>query len=152
MVILLDYVHDTASRIENVNGVNVRVFEVPPNKYFARGEITYLSLILDIDERVLIEKINEIRLGRKIIDKLFAYRYDKEPWTLERLTLPDLMTNDVQASEEEPRDDIVLSAWLHVNGIQNFVKIVVFQRREFREVVINRVAGYRGIVKYIVYI
>lgn len=74
-----EYLRQSVKVKEVVNGVEVNSFKVPPHKFFVNEELTYLTLPLNVDEKVLVNKINELKLGRKTIEKLYAIRLDVEP-------------------------------------------------------------------------
>ena len=151
MATIIEFIRDTPNVIETVQGVKIRCFEVPQYKYFARGELLYLAFILNVDEHFIINKINELRLGRKTIEKLYAIRFDVEPWKHKRLTLPNILENDVDVTELEPIGNATIRVSLHFNGIKDFLRITLYEHQEFREITITRLAGYKGIVRYLIY-
>ncbi len=68
-------------------------FEVPYMRFFATYELVYLAVMLNEEggtERIA-KKIEELKFGRKTIEKLYAYRYDTDqrgnptPWPLAKL-------------------------------------------------------------------
>ncbi|WP_054848716.1 hypothetical protein [Vulcanisaeta sp. JCM 14467] len=146
-----EYLRQSVKVKEVVNGVEVNSFKVPPHKFFVNEELTYLTLPLNVDEKVLVNKINELKLGRKTIEKLYAIRLDVEPWKYSELELPDLLNNEVDGSSTEGRSNVFYSAYIHINGIENFLKIVAFKYVSYVEVDIIRLAGYKGVVRYLIH-
>ncbi|BDR91977.1 hypothetical protein [Vulcanisaeta souniana] len=146
-----EYLRSSIKVKEIVNGVEINSFKVPPHKFFVNEELAYLSLPLNIDEKILINKINELKLGRKTIEKLYAIRLDTEPWQYNELELPDLVNNEVDGTSLEGRGNIVFSAYIHVNDIKNFLKIVAFKYVSYIEINIVRLAGYQGVIRYLVH-
>jgi len=119
-----DYLIDTRVVDEEVNGVRVRVFEVPRARFFSRHEIIYLAAALGTELGVIRRRIEELKLGRRVIRKLYAVRLDTEPWGGKPLTLPILCdkdqdrdcTNEVEAEPSELRGYMVYSAYVSING------------------------------------
>ena len=151
-----DYLIGTQVIDEVVNGVRVRVFEVPKARFFSKHEIIYLAAALTTELDVIKKRIDELKLGRKVIQKLYAVRLDTEPWGGKPLTLPILCdksqdkdcTNDFEAEPSELRGNMVYSAYLTINGIGKFLKITTLRYPSHYEINITRLAGYRGIVRY----
>jgi len=106
-----DYLVSTQTIDEVVGGVRVRVFEVPKARFFSTHEIIYLAAALTTELDVIKRRIEELKLGRKTIQKLYAVRLDTEPWGGKPLTLPVLCdkgqdrecTNDFEAEPSELR-------------------------------------------------
>ena len=146
-----EYLRQSVRVKEVINGVEVNSFKVPPHKFFVNEELTYLTLPLNVDEKVLINKINELKLGRKTIEKLYAIRLDAEPWQYSELELPDLLANNVDGTQAEEKGNVFYSVYIHVNGIENFLKVVAFKYVSYVEVDIIRLAGYKGIVRYLIH-
>ncbi|WP_054855519.1 hypothetical protein [Vulcanisaeta sp. JCM 16161] len=146
-----EYLRQSVKVKETVDGVEINSFKVPPHKFFVNEEITYLTLPLNVDDKVIINKINELKLGRKTIEKLYAIRLDTEPWQYSELELPDLLNNEVDGTSMEGKGNVVYSAYIHVNGIKNFLKIIAFKYVSYVEVDIVRLAGYKGIVRYLIH-
>ncbi len=146
-----EYLRQSVKIKEVVNGVEVNSFKVPPHKFFVNEELTYLALPLNRDEKELISKVNELKLGRKTIEKLYAIRLDAEPWQYSELELPDLLNNDINGTLIEGKGNVFYSVYVHVNGIKNFLKIVAFNYASHKEVDIIRLAGYRGVVRYLIH-
>jgi hypothetical protein len=151
-----EYLIDTQTIDEEVNGVRVRVFEVPKTKFFSVHEVIYLAAALGTDMDTIKRRIEELKLGRKVIQKLYAVRLDEEPWPLKPLTLPILCDkdqdrdciNDLEAEPAELRGNVVYSAYVSINGIRRFLKITTLRYPSHYEVNIVRLAGYRGIARY----
>ncbi|MGC8543571.1 MAG: hypothetical protein ACP5NQ_06485 [Vulcanisaeta sp.] len=146
-----EYLRSSVRIKEVVDDVEVNSFKVPPHKFFVNEELTYLALPLNVDEKVIINKINELKLGRKTIEKLYAIRLDAEPWQYYEIELPDLLNNEIDGTPIEGKGNTVFSVYIHVNGIKNFLKIVAFKYVGHIEIDILRLAGYRGIVRYLVH-
>lgn len=145
-----EFIKNSVKVMEDVDGVKVDSFLVPPRRFFVNEELAYLSLALGLDDKYLMNKINELKLGRKVIDKIYAIRLDADPWSMKRLELPDLLNNNVDG-EVERGGNLSFSAYMHVNGIRNFLKIVVMKHPKYTEVDVIRLARYMGIVRYIIY-
>ncbi|WP_243666378.1 hypothetical protein [Vulcanisaeta sp. JCM 16159] len=136
---------------ETIDGVEVNSFRVPPHKFFVNEEITYLTLPLNVDEKVIMNKINELKLGRKTIEKLYAIRLDADPWQYNELELPDLLSNEIDGTAMENKGNVIYSVYIHVNGIKNFLKIIAFKYVSYVEIDIIRLAGYRGVIRYLIH-
>ncbi|MDT7970844.1 MAG: hypothetical protein RQ842_09755 [Vulcanisaeta sp.] len=151
-----EYLIDTQVIDEVVDGVRVRVFLVPRVRVFSRHEIIYLAAALCSNMDVIEKRIEELKLGRKVIQKLYAVRLDAEPWSAKPLTLPILCdknedkdcVNEVEAEPGELRGNMSYSAYLTINGIGKFLKITTLKYPGHYEVNVVRLAGYRGIVRY----
>ena len=153
-----DYLVSTQTIDEVVGGVRVRVFEVPKARFFSTHEIIYLAAALTTELDVIKRRIEELKLGRKTIQKLYAVRLDTEPWGGKPLTLPVLCdkgqdrecTNDFEAEPSELRGNMVYSAYLTINGVGKFLKITTLRYPSHYEVDVVRLAGYRGLVRYVI--
>ncbi|MFP3296550.1 MAG: hypothetical protein RXN78_03085 [Vulcanisaeta sp.] len=146
-----EYLRSSVKVKEVVDGVEVNSFKVPLHRFFVNEELTYLALSLNVDEKVLMNKINELKLGRKTIEKLYAARLDEEAWRYHELELPDLLSNDIDGTQTEGRGNVAYAIYIHVNGIKNFLKIVTFKYVSYVEVDILRLKGYKGIVRYLIH-
>jgi hypothetical protein len=153
-----EYLVSTQTIDEEVNGARVRVFLVPRARVFSTHEVVYLAAALSTDMEVIKRRIDELKLGRKVIQKLYAVRLDTEPWSGKPLTLPILCdksqdkdcTNDFEAEPSELRGNMVYSAYLTINGIGKFLKITTLRYPSHYEVDVVRLAGYRGLVRYVI--
>ena len=153
-----EYLVSTQTIDEVVNGVSVRVFPVPRARLFSVHEVIYLAAALSTDMETIKKRIDELKLGRKVIQKLYAVRLDTEPWSTKPLTLPILCdkgqdkdcTNEIEAEPAELRGNMVYSVYLGVNRIGKFLKITTLKYLDHYEVDITRLAGYRGIARYTV--
>jgi hypothetical protein len=153
-----DYLVSTQTIDEVVGGVRVRVFEVPKARLLLDHEIIYLAAALTTELDVIKRRIEELKLGRKTIQKLYAVRLDTEPWGGKPLTLPVLCdkgqdkecTNDFEAEPSELRGNMVYSAYLTINGVGKFLKITTLRYPSHYEVDVVRLAGYRGLVRYVI--
>jgi hypothetical protein len=153
-----DYLVSTQTIDEVVGGVRVRVFEVPKARFFSTHEVVYLAAALTTELDVIKRRIDELKLGRKTIQKLYAVRLDTEPWGGKPLTLPVLCdkgqdkecTNDFEAEPSELRGNMVYSAYLTINGVGKFLKITTLRYPSHYEVDVVRLAGYRGLVRYVI--
>ena len=146
-----EYLRSSVKVKEVVDGVEVNSFKVPLHRFFVNEELTYLALSLNVDEKVLMNKINELKLGRKTIEKLYAARLEEEAWRYHELELPDLLSNDIDGTQTEGRGNVAYAIYIHVNGIKNFLKIVTFKYVSYVEVDILRLKGYKGIVRYLIH-
>ena len=153
-----EYLVDTQVIDEEVNGARVRCFVVPRARVFSTHEIVYLAAALGTDMDTIKRRIEELKLGRRVIQKLYAVRLDAEPWLGKPLTLPVLCdksedkecTNDFEAEPGELRGNTVYSAYLTINGMRRFLKITTLKYPSHYEVNIVRLAGYKGIARYVV--
>jgi hypothetical protein len=153
-----EYLVSTQTIDEEVNGARVRCFMVPRARVFSTHEVVYLAAALSTDMEVIKKRIDELKLGRKVIQKLYAVRLDAEPWSAKPLTLPILCdknedkdcVNEVEAEPGELRGNMSYSAYLTINGIGKFLKITTLKYPSHYEINITRLAGYRGIARYIV--
>ncbi len=153
-----EYLVDTQVIDEEVSGVRVRCFVVPRARVFSRHEVVYLAAALNTELDVIRRRIDELKLGRRVVQKLYAVRLDAEPWSTRPLTLPILCdknedrdcTNEFEAEPGELRGNTVYSAYLTINGIGRFLKITTLRYPSHYEVNIVRLAGYRGIARYTV--
>ena len=153
-----EYLIDTQTIDEEVNGVRVRCFVVPRARVFSTHEVVYLAAALSTDMDTIKRRIEELKLGRKTIQKLYAVRLDTEPWSGKPLTLPILCdksqdkecTNDFEAEPSELRGNMVYSAYLTINGIGKFLKITTLRYPSHYEVDVVRLAGYKGLVRYVI--
>jgi hypothetical protein len=125
---------------------------------FSKHEVVYLAAALSTELDVIRRRIDELKLGRKVIQKLYAVRLDAEPWLGNPLTLPILCDksedkeciNEFEAEPGELRGNTVYSAYLTINGVRRFLKITTLRYPSHYEVDVVRLAGYRGLVRYIV--
>jgi hypothetical protein len=153
-----EYLVSTQTIDEEVDGARVRCFVVPRARVFSTHEVVYLAAALSTDMDTIKRRIDELKLGRKVIQKLYAVRLDTEPWGSKPLTLPILCdksedrdcTNDFEAEPSELRGNMVYSAYLTINGIGKFLKITTLRYPSHYEINITRLAGYKGIARYTV--
>ncbi|WP_101940223.1 hypothetical protein [Vulcanisaeta sp. EB80] len=153
-----EYLVSTQAIDEEVNGARVRCFMAPRARVFSTHEVVYLAAALTTELDVIKKRIEELKLGRKVIQKLYAVRLDSEPWGGKPLTLPILCdknedkecTNDFEAEPSELRGNMVYSAYLTINGIGKFLKITTLRYPSHYEINITRLAGYKGIARYTV--
>jgi hypothetical protein len=153
-----EYLVSTQTIDEVVGGVRVRVFPVPRARVFSTHEVVYLAAALSTDMDTIKRRIDELKLGRKVIQKLYAVRLDEEPWSTKPLTLPILCdregdegcVNEVEVEPAELRGNMVYSVYLSVNGVRRFLKITTLKYLDHYEVDVVRLAGYRGLVRYVI--
>ena len=153
-----EYLVSTQAIDEEVNGARVRCFMVPRARVFSTHEVVYLAAALSTDMDTIKRRINELKLGRKVIQKLYAVRLDTEPWSTKQLTLPILCdknqdegcVNEVEVEPAELRGNMVYSIYVLVNGIGKFLKITTLKYPGHYEVDVVRLAGYRGIARYVI--
>ena len=153
-----EYLVSTQTIDEEVNGARVRCFMVPRARVFSTHEVVYLAAALSTDMEVIRRRIDELKLGRRVIQKLYAVRLDGEPWSTKPLTLPILCDkdqdkeriNDFEVEPAELRGNMVYSAYLTINGIGKFLKITTLRYPSHYEVDVMRLAGYRGLVRYVI--
>jgi len=152
-----EYLIDTQVIDEEVGGVRVRVFLVPRARLFSVHEVVYLAAALSTELDVIKKRIEELKLGRRVIQKLYAVRLDTEPWSAKPLTLPILCdregdegcVNEVEVEPAELRGSMVYAIYVLVNGVR-FLKITTLKYPSHYEINITRLAGYKGIARYIV--
>jgi hypothetical protein len=153
-----EYLIDTQVIDEVVNGVSVRVFPVPRTKFFSVHEVVYLAAALSTDMDVIRRRIDELKLGRKTIQKLYAVRLDTEPWGGKPLMLPVLCdrerdegcVNEVEVEPAELRGNMVYAIYVSINGVRRFLKITTLKYPGHYEVDVVRLAGYKGIARYVI--
>jgi len=153
-----DYLVSTQAIDEEVDGAKVRCFMVPRARVFSTHEVVYLAAALSTDMDTIKKRIDELKLGRKTIQKLYAVRLDTEPWSTKQLTLPILCdknqdkdcVNEVEAEPAELRGNMVYSVYLGVNGVSKFLKITTLKYLDRYEVDVVRLAGYKGLVRYVI--
>jgi len=152
-----EYLIDTQVIDEEVGGVRVRCFMVPRARVFSTHEVVYLAAALSTELGIIKKRIEELKLGRKTIQKLYAIRLDTEPWSTKPLTLPILCdrekdegcVNEVEVEPAELRGNMVYAIYVLVNGVR-FLKITTLKYPGHYEINITRLAGYKGIARYIV--
>jgi hypothetical protein len=152
-----EYLVSTQAIDEEVDGISVRMFPVPRTKFFSVHEVVYLAAALSTDMDTIKRRIDELKLGRKTIQKLYAVRLDGEPWSTKPLTLPILCDrekdegcfNEVEVEPAELRGSMVYAIYVLVNGVR-FLKITTLKYPGHYEINITRLAGYKGIARYIV--
>jgi hypothetical protein len=152
-----EYLVSTQAIDEVVGGVRVRVFLVPRARVFSTHEVVYLAAALSTDMDTIKRRIDELKLGRKVIQKLYAVRLDEELWSTKPLTLPILCdrekdegcVNEVEVEPAELRGNMVYAIYVLVNGVR-FLKITTLKYPGHYEINITRLAGYKGIARYIV--
>jgi len=153
-----EYLVSTQAIDEVVNGARVRVFLVPRARVFSVHEVVYLAAALSTDMDTIRRRIEELKLGRKVIQKLYAVRLDEEPWSTKPLTLPILCDksqdkdcfNEVEVEPAEHRGNMVYSVYLGVNKVRRFLKVTTLKYLDHYEVDVVRLAGYRGLVRYVI--
>ncbi len=153
-----EYLVDTQVIDEEVSGVRVRCFVVPRARVFSRHEVVYLAAALNTELDVIRRRIEELKLGRKTIQKLYAVRLDAEPWLGNPLTLPILCdksedrdcVNEVEVEPAELRGSMVYAIYVSINGVRRFLKITTFKYPGHYEMNVVRLAGYKGIARYAV--
>jgi len=152
-----EYLVSTQAIDEEVDGARVRCFVVPRTKFFSTHEVVYLAAALTTELDVIKKRIDELKLGRKVIQKLYAVRLDAEPWSTKPLTLPILCdrerdegcVNEVEVEPAELRGSMVYAIYVLVNGVR-FLKITTLKYPSHYEINITRLAGYKGIARYTV--
>lgn len=170
----VEYVKPAKWVNERVKGRVVKSFEVPPIKYFADEELFYLQVMLDIEDvNELLKRIEENRLGRKVLEKAFAVRIVNgknnvlEPWPMEPPILPSIVENDAdpktiyQESGGESEITGIVSSYgynrfkyvysITINGIEDFILLGLLDKGFYREIYVVRNIEPRAIVKYNIY-
>jgi len=129
---------------------------VPRARVFSTHEVVYLAAALSTDMDTIKKRIDELKLGRRVIQKLYAVRLDEEPWSTKPLTLPILCDknqdkeciNEIEAEPAELRGNMVYSVYLGVNKVRRFLKITTLKYPSYYEVDVVRLAEYRGVARY----
>jgi hypothetical protein len=153
-----EYLVSTQTIDEEVDGISVRMFLVPRARVFSTHEVVYLAAALSTDMEVIKRRIDELKLGRKTIQKLYAVRLDTEPWGSKPLTLPILCdknqdkdcVNEVEVEPAELRGNMVYAIYVSINGIGRFLKITTLKYPGHYEINITKLAGYRGVARYVI--
>jgi len=143
----VEYLRETTPIEEVVEGRKVISHEVPVHRYFSRVEVAYLSLALDVPEQQLERRIDELRYGRRVLEKLWAWSFGKPPFSISRILLPDLLENEVDADGEAHGDVKVYK--FHIAGIKDFISVAVFDYRSFKEILFYRTVEPRALIRYL---
>ncbi|MEL9990777.1 MAG: hypothetical protein QXP98_10785 [Thermoproteus sp.] len=147
----IEYVRMSRMFREVVEGKEVISFEVPTHKFFARNEILYLSTVLDYDVRKLENMISDMKYGRVVVEKLWAIRLDSDLFReSKKVLLPDLSSNQIDGNVEEVENGHIVN--IHVNGINNLVRVAVFNKQGFKDIVIVRRAPLPALVRYAAFV
>ncbi|MEM1598387.1 MAG: hypothetical protein QXP31_08265 [Pyrobaculum sp.] len=148
----VEYLRTTRMFREKVGDLEVVSFEVPTHKYFARNEVPYLATALDTDLRKLENMISDMKYGRVVVEKLWAYRLDGDIIREgKKVLLPDLQLNrEVDGEVDEYEDSRVLK--IHIGPLKEFVRIFVRPQQGFREVVIYRKPPHPALIRYVAYL
>ncbi len=153
----LEYIKDVPVIYEDIGSHRVQSFELPYMRFFAVHELTYLAIMLNEDgtERIA-KKIEELKFGRKTIEKLYAYRYDNDqygnptPWPLAKLMLPIMTENEVEPHTVAAPEPVSYKMSIDVAGIKDFLQMTLLSFSSHKEFIIYRNVEPRGIVRYII--
>lgn len=147
----IEYIRMSRMFREVVEGKEIVSFEVPTHKFFARNEIPYLSMVLDYDVRKLENMISDMKYGRVVVEKMWAIRLDSELFREnKKVLLPDLGSNQIDGNIESVENGHVIN--IDVNGIKSLVRVAVFDRQSFKEVIIVRRPPLPALVRYAAFI
>ncbi|MEM1734174.1 MAG: hypothetical protein QXF38_06310 [Pyrobaculum sp.] len=147
----IEYLRTTRLFRERVKDVEIISFEVPTHKYFSRNEIPYLATALDIDLRKIENMISDMKYGRVVVEKLWAYRLDSDMLREgKKVLLPDLASNPVDGEIEELEDAEVLK--IHVGPLREYIRIFLKPYQGYKEVIIYRKPPHPAIVRYIAFL
>jgi hypothetical protein len=147
----IEYLRTTRLFREKVGGVEIISFEVPTHKYFSRNEIPYLATALDVDFRKLENMISDMKYGRVVVEKLWAYRLDADMIReSKKVLLPDLASNPVDGEVDELDDFKILK--IHIGELREYVRIFVKPLQGYKEVIIYRKPPHPAFVRYVAYL
>lgn len=147
----IEYLRTTRLFREKVGGVEIISFEVPTHKYFSRNEIPYLATALDVDFRKLENMISDMKYGRVVVEKLWAYRLDADMIReSKKVLLPDLASNPVDGEVDELDDFKILK--IHIGELREYVRIFVKPLQGYKEVIIYRRPPHPAFVRYVAYL
>lgn len=146
----IEYLRDTRMFRERVEGKEIISFEVPSHKFFSRNEIIYLSTLLGYDIKKLENLITDMKYGRVIVEKMWALRLDSDSQKEKKVLLPDLASNQVDGDVEEVEGGHVFT--IHINGVQNLIRMAVFDRQSYRDLVIVRRPPLPALIRYAAFI
>jgi hypothetical protein len=147
----VEYLRTTRLFREKVGGVEIISFEVPTHKYFSRNEIPYLATALDVDFRKLENMISDMKYGRVVVEKLWAYRLDADMIReSKKVLLPDLANNPVDGEVDELEDFKILK--IHIGELREYVRILVKPLQGYKEVIIYRKPPHPAFVRYVAYL
>ncbi len=150
---VIEFIKDTNFTTEKIEGKNIKCFEVPKTRFFAKGELLYIGFMLNMSDQEVANRINEMKLGRKTIEKLYAVRLDQsDVWIGARPTLPSLLDNETDLTELQPIGNAILRVMLHFNGVKDVICVTLYEYDEYRELVITKIKGSRSVVRYIIYV
>ncbi len=150
---VIEFIKETPQVTEKIEGKTIRCFEVPKTRFFSKGELLYIGFMLNMSDQEVLNKINEMKLGRKTIEKLYAFRLDQENiWTGPRPVLPSLLENETDLTELPSISNATLRVMLHFNNIKDVVCVSLYEYDEYRELVITKLKGIKCVIRYIIYI
>jgi len=147
----IEYIRMSRMFRELVEGKEIVSFEVPTHKFFARNEVLYLSTVLDYDAKKLENMISDMKYGRVVVEKMWAIRLDadmfKEP---KKVLLPDLASNQIDGNVEEVENGHIVN--IHVNGVRDLVRMAIFDRQSYKDVVIVRRSPLPALIRYAAFV
>ena len=147
----VEYLRTTRLFREKVGGVEIISFEVPTHKYFSRNEIPYLATALEVDFRKLENMISDMKYGRVVVEKLWAYRLDADMIReSKKVLLPDLANNPVDGEVDGLEDFKILK--IHIGELREYVRIFVKPLQGYKEVIIYRKPPHPAFVRYVAYL
>ncbi len=150
---VIEFIKETQQVTEKIGNKTIKCFEVPRMRFFSKGELLYIGFMLNMSDQEVLNKINEMKLGRKTIEKLYAFRLDHDDiWTGPRPVLPSLLENETDLTELSPIGNASLRVMLHFNGIKDVVCVSLYEYDEYRELAIAKLKGSRCVIRYIIYI
>jgi hypothetical protein len=136
---------------EVVEGKEIVSFEVPAHKFFARNEILYLSTVLDYDARKLENMISDMKYGRVVVEKMWAIRLDADMFKeSKKVLLPDLASNQIDGDVEDVEGGHIVN--IHVNGIKDLVRVAVFDKQSYKDIVIVRRSPLPALIRYAAFV
>lgn len=147
----VEYLRTTRLFKERVKDIEIVSFEVPTHKYFSRNEIPYLATTLDVDPRKMENMISDMKYGRVVVEKLWAYRLDSDMVReSKKVLLPDLASNPVDGEVDEFEDVRILK--IHVGPLREFIRIYMKPQQGYKEVIIYRKPPHPALIRYVAFL
>ncbi len=147
----IEYIRMSRMFREIVEGIEIISFEVPNHKFFARNEILYLSMVLDYDAKKLENMISDMKYGRVAVEKMWAIRLDADMFKeSKKVLLPDLASNQIDGNVEDVENGHIVN--IHVNGVKDLVRVAIFNKQSYKDIVIVRRSPLPALVRYAAFI
>lgn len=147
----IEYVRMSRMFREVIEDKEIISFEVPMHKFFARNELLYLSAVLEYDIRKLENMVSDMKYGRVAVEKMWAIRLDADMFReSKKVLLPDLSSNQIDGNVEEVEGGHIVN--IHVNGLKDLVRVAVFNKQSYKDIVIVRRSPLPALVRYAAFI